>query len=312
VNSVPTHAVVICTRNRPADVERVLKSLSEQRSDERFEVLVVDASDAEKAEAVRRATDVTKGLEVRYVPYEDAPSLARQRNYGVGKLSNDVRIVHFLDDDVTLEPGYLEVLRQTLARQPGIGGIGGLVLDERTHEVTGWSKRIASLIFLLEPLRPGKVLPSGGLIGPQSAPLTEPTKVQFLGGCASYRRELIARFRFDERLEGYSMDEDLDFSYRVGRSADLVVHPEARLHHRLSQEARHSVRESRRDLLVHRYWFVEKNLRHPLRKPAFWWKILGSYLMASLSKNPEAREAKRGIEEGARMAWTRTHPLLRR
>jgi len=311
VSTVPTHAVVICTRNRPADVETLLGSLSAQKS-EPFVVLVVDASDPDEAREVRFATERSTDIEVTYVPYQKSPSLARQRNFGVGQLPSDVEIVHFLDDDVTLEPGYLEVLRELLHRERSIGGAGGLVLDERWNEVPKWSKRVAALLFLLEPLRPGTVLPYGGLIGPQSVDLTEPTRVQFLGGCASYRRELISRFRFDERLEGYSMDEDLDFSYRVGRSTELVVHPEAKLHHRVSPVARHSIRESRRDLLVHRYWFVEKNLKHPLRKPAFWWKIFGSYLMASLSKNPDAREAKMGIEEGARMAWTRTHPLLRR
>jgi GT2 family glycosyltransferase len=306
----PRHAVVICTRNRPGDVEHVLNSLAEHGSSRSFLSVVVDASDPDVAERVEQAVQSPNGLQTMYLRYDRSPSLARQRNAGVDALPNEIEFVHFLDDDVTLEPDYIDVLAEILETESEVGGVGGLVLDSNTGtEISIW-KRIASRIFLLESSRPGKVLASGGLRGAQSVSLGEPLAVECLGGCASYRRALVEQMRFDDRLEGYSMDEDLDFSYRVGKVAKLIVEPRARLIHHLSSSARHSVRESRRDLLVHRYWFIEKNVDRPFKKVAFWWKIFGSFLMASLSRNPDALEAKKGLIDGIRIVRTRAHPLL--
>ncbi|HUF10020.1 MAG TPA: glycosyltransferase [Rhodothermales bacterium] len=304
------HAVIVCTRNRPDEVRHLMESLQGQSCTQPFEVVVVDASDDAVTPDVRAAADSALGLTVKYVRYPDTPSLARQRNFGVEQLAESTKFVHFLDDDVTLEPGYLETLADVLEQHPDIGGIGGSVLDARKSRTRNRVRDLVLRFFLVESSTPGKVLSSGGLTSAQSVPLDSRLQVECLGGCATYRRELVAGLRFDDSLEGYSMDEDLDFSYRVGRMARLVVEPAAKLIHHISPTERHSVRESRSDLIVHRYWFVEKNISHPLKKPAFWWRILGSFLMTSLSRNPDAAEARRGIVDGVSIVLKRSHPLL--
>lgn len=305
------HAVVICTRNRPDDVRRLMESLSRQDCSSEFLVAVIDASDPGQARRVREAVESWPGLETRYVAYPHAPSLARQRNFGADLLPSSVQVVHFMDDDVTLEPGYLEVLTSILDNEPATGGAGGRVILPAAPRPRSGLRRLVARFFLLESATPGKVLASGGVTGAQSMPLAGRVEVQCLAGCsASYRRDLVVRLRFDDRLEGYSMDEDFDFSYRVGRIARLFVEPSARLIHHVSPTNRHSIRASRRDLVVYRYWFIEKNIKHPLKKPAFWWKVFGSFLMTTLSRNPDAREARKGIVDGVSIVLRRAHPLL--
>jgi GT2 family glycosyltransferase len=118
--------------------------------------------------------------------------------------------------------------------------------------------------------------------------------------------------RFDPEVEGRSPRlEDLDFSYRVGRIWKLLAEPRAQLIHRTSRANRRNVADFAAEAVPRRYWFVEKNIRHPLRKPAFWWAMLGRMLALLASPNPEKEEVLRGHLRGLRDVWRRHHPLSR-
>ena len=128
----------------------------------------------------------------------------------------------------------------------------------------------------------------------------------------SYRLQDFIAERFDSRLEGHSLDEDLDLSYRIGRKGRLMVIPSAVVYHHESERARASPRDYAHDRLVHRYWFLEKNVQHPLRKVAFWWSTIGRILAARLSSDETSDEELAGLLAGARTVWKRAHPLLTR
>ena len=282
----PLYAVILCTRNRPDDLARTLASIARQEGATSRTVLVVDASDADvrarNAEAARRTG-------ARHVAYPGRPSLARQRNFGLDSLPEAVTIVHFLDDDVELQPDYFQRLNAAFA-DPWVGGAGGRMLEPDGTAAGRPADSVTQRLFLLGSREPGRVLLSGAATPLQSLALARRTRGEWLVGCSCvYRRALLERHRFDERLEGYSLDEDLDLSYRIGREAALVVEPGAVLVHHRSFSNRTSVRRAAHDAVVHRYWFLEKNLRQPLRKPAFWWSVLGRVLAAATSHHPGAR-----------------------
>ena len=304
--TAPRQAVVICTRNRPADLRRTLDSIKEQHG--AVLVVVVDASDAEPAAQNRRRT--TRLAHSTYLAYPEAPSSARQRNFGVDHLPPSVEVVHFVDDDVTLRPGYFQHLTRALDTHPGLGGVGGILVEGGRVP-----KRFpaAGLFFLLHSTRPGRVLPSGYTTpAPSSRTQGTLSPVQWLSGCASsYRRAVFEDARFDPALSGYAMLEDLDFSYRVGQTWNLAAVPAARLVHRASPKNRHGPMRFARTSAIHRYWFIEKNLRSPLRKPAFWWSMVGRLLAVLTSDDKRKWAALRGLRQGIRTIWQRDHPLLR-
>ena len=93
-----TVTVVICTRNRPALLEKCLAAVSrlEPAPDD---VLVIDNSVGDK-ETERAARDYS----ARYV-VEPIPGLSRARNRGLTECSTD--IVAFLDDDAIPATGWL-------------------------------------------------------------------------------------------------------------------------------------------------------------------------------------------------------------
>ncbi|WP_456427416.1 glycosyltransferase family 2 protein [Rhodocaloribacter sp.] len=307
-SSAPAYAVIVCTRNRPEDLTRALASIAAEAGPEML-VMVVDASDpAARTQNAARAETFT-AAPLRYLPFPGAPSLARQRNFALDHLPPSVAIVHFLDDDVTLAPGYFHVLNAWFDH-PSVGGAGGRVIEPGPPR----PRRRMPLrrLFLLDHPAPGRVLPSGVTTPAQTLPLPTPRPVQWLSGCScAYRRTLLDVHRFDDRLEGYALDEDLDLSFRLGREARLVVDPRAMLFHHVSPVGRDALERRAHDALVHRYWFLEKNLRSPLRKPAFWWSVFGKLLVAGLSSHPDARDALRGRLRAVRTLLRREHYLLR-
>lgn len=310
----PAHAVIICTRNRPADLRRTLGSIA-ALGDEAAAllVLVVDASDAAAAAKNRRTAARASGLALRRVPYPGPPSLTRQRNFGLDQLPASVEIVHFVDDDVTVLPGYFTRLAAYLDGHPGVGGVGGC-LCEPDRPAVATRGRLLRRFFFLDGEPPGRVLPSGIALPAQVNSACGPAvrTVAWLSGCSStYRRTLLDTHRFDPALSGYALFEDLDLSYRIGQVTGLAVVPGARLVHHRSAQNRHRAGRYAYSAVVHRYWFVQKNLSHPLRRAAFWWAMLGQALARFFSRHPARRASLRGHLRGIRTVLRRGHPLLR-
>lgn len=111
-------SVVVCTRDRPAELARCLASLSrlEASADD---VVVVD--NAPRDDAARQAVAATP---FRYVR-EERPGLDRARNRGIAEARHDV--IAFTDDDVEVEPGWLGALKAAFA-DPRVAGVTGRVL----------------------------------------------------------------------------------------------------------------------------------------------------------------------------------------
>jgi GT2 family glycosyltransferase len=210
----------------------------------------------------------------------DRPGLSRQRNHAVAFCrSLGVGVVHFIDDDTEILPGYLDALERRLDREPDLLGVGGRLQSARN--VTDRSRHLRSW-FLLSG-KPLCVLPSGIGHGEHPAYPTE-GRVQWLSGYGmSYRMEAFERNLFDERLgaglAGYGLGEDLDFGFRVSRLGGLVVEPAAQCLHHVAPSNRSNPHQRGRDRTVHRYVWVRENRRYGMKLPAFWWSVLGELLL---------------------------------
>lgn len=309
----PSEAVVICTRNRPNELEQTLQSVAAQSGVEKRLVFVVDGSDSAIQSQNRELVNQFEIKAWTHFPYNKQPSSARQRNYGITSLPSCVKIVHFIDDDVTVQPGYFNSLSKVLYTHPNVGGVGGVLQEPGCDASSGVGTYIQSL-FLLSHSEPGRVLPSGCTTTAQRSTPNGESKLretEWLNGCSTYRRTLLDRHRFDEGLTGYSMLEDLDLSYRISRHTRLVVQPQARLLHRRSPCNRLPTKRYSYTLAVHRFWFVEKNLDTLPCRLAFWWSMLGKLIILLVTFHPDRDAALRGFLRGLRATWVRDHELLR-
>jgi glycosyltransferase involved in cell wall biosynthesis len=116
----PSGTVVVCTRNRPDQLGRCLRSLASMRPRDHLEVLVVDNGDRDEA-----VQSLVEQHGFRWV-HEPVPGLNRARNRGLLEASGDV--VLFADDDVAVLPRWADRLLDCFARDPLVGAAAGLVL----------------------------------------------------------------------------------------------------------------------------------------------------------------------------------------
>jgi GT2 family glycosyltransferase len=115
-------SVVVCTHNRPGDLERCLEALAALR--EQPEVIVVDsASSPSCRELVERYEHRLPAL--TYV-YEAEPGLSRARNVGLSRAGGE--IVAFVDDDAAPRPDWSAEIVAPFVDDPRIGCVGGACL----------------------------------------------------------------------------------------------------------------------------------------------------------------------------------------
>lgn len=122
-NRVASAAVILSTAGRDEQLGRCLHSLLAQRR-AALEVIVVD-NRPNTGEASRTVNMVAAGdPRVRYVP-EHRVGLSVARNRGVSE--TDAELVAFTDDDVVVDPGWLDWLLAPFG-EPGVTATSGMVL----------------------------------------------------------------------------------------------------------------------------------------------------------------------------------------
>lgn len=268
--------VVMCTRSRPDDLKMSLTAV--WRDHPAMPVIVVDAStDLTSAEICRKFAQ--RNYQVRYFIAE-RPGLTRQRNQAIAYCTGEgFEVIHFLDDDTEVLPGYFDGIEGRFISDPDIDGVGGVIDNLR-----GDSRRfqIVKRMFGLWAPRPGIVLRSGrNLIG-QDGAADKWVSVDWLIGCSmSFRTQVFAEQTFDERLGGRSLGEDFDFGFRVSRTRQLGVEPNAHCLHHLSVVNRQDAEEVAREEMSVNYCWVHEQRESGMSVGWFWWATLGDVLLHS-------------------------------
>jgi glycosyltransferase involved in cell wall biosynthesis len=108
-------SVIVCTRNRTAQLAGCLKTLLELDYP-RYEIIIID--NAPPNDDTRQ---LTANLPVRYIR-EDLPGLDRARNKGIEAASFD--IVAFTDDDVLVDRYWLQAIAKTFSNGEVMGASG--------------------------------------------------------------------------------------------------------------------------------------------------------------------------------------------
>ncbi len=280
-------SVVIATLGRAEPLQRALAALA-VCSPAPDEVVVVDGDPQAGAATVVAAAPETP-YPVRHVR---APrGLTRQRNVGLREADGDV--VLFLDDDARPEPDLLDLLRQAYADEAVVGATGR-VFEPASNAVGGKSSPVRAL------------LPGGGREGGftrfgyprRLRDETLDRDVEFMAGCfMSARLGLAREVGFDERLTGYGLAEDEDFSCRLARRGRVRYLGGAVVHHDNRGFGGRDRRAFGRQVVANRSYLFRKNFAQtPVARAQFWLLllVLGGHRLL----NRDAAGA-RGLLEGA-------------
>jgi glycosyltransferase involved in cell wall biosynthesis len=257
MSAAPTTAsIVICTLNRPDDIQRCVSAIVQQ-SRKPKQLIVVDAGELGDVEQRLRACCVAADIEFVYC--KDHPSTTKQRNRGAEFVTGD--IVFFLDDDSELDADYVATILNIYDEDAAktIGGATGVLSpnQQATRGIWRWYTRF----FLLPEVR----IDTGSRLKASNFPvystfLAEARETEIMPSKAvSFRTDVFRDFMFDVDLAGYVMAEDIDLSYRISRHYRLLVVPDAMFRHSYSPVSRNSTREHEKRRVLFTQYFFQKN-----------------------------------------------------
>ena len=243
-------SLIICTYMRPDPLLKLLRSVTEQTLYP-DEILIIDGSTDERTKNAI-ASHNFPSLRYYKVP-ENERGLTRQRNYGIERVSDDIEVVCFLDDDTVLKPEYFKNLLDTYMQYPKALGVGGYIVNEvawnKTHEnetmddsyfvYDGWARKDGSRYVLRKKLGldsdkapacfPGFAHGRSVSFLPPSGKTYEVE--QLMGGVSSFRKKVLDDHKFSIYFDGYGLYEDADYTLRISNIGKLYVNTTAQLFH---------------------------------------------------------------------------------
>ena len=192
-------AICIATRNRAAELERLLESLASLEIPRGVDasVLIVENADPHDGAPPACALPCTRVFEPRVgIPYA--------RNHAIGEAARQADFIAFLDDDETVDPRWLQAALAAIDAT-GAAIATGPALPRFPHDAPAWAARSGAY----EPVRYTQHAPR---------PFAYTNNVIF--------RSAIARGegapRLDESLE-FTGGSDKEFFARLARQGHLIV-----------------------------------------------------------------------------------------
>jgi len=275
-------SIVIPTRNREKELTNLLKSLN-HTSTGIDEIIIVDSSD-------KKSQNLNFNNDFKIVYHHTSTrSAAIQRNIGISLINANTEFIAFLDDDVLVGIDYFKELIDTLIKYDAIG-VSGIAVNSKELNTRSTNKlsTLYRRIFLLGSRKEGIILNSGVNI-PVTNCVNQNYIVQakWLIGCAMWDFQRIKDLRFDSRLFGQSLGEDVLFSLKASRLGSLFVNLNTHLEHTESDAGRPNQFEFYRMWVRNRY-FIVCELVEKKYHIDFHWCNLGKsiILFASIIKNP--------------------------
>ena len=246
-------SLVVATKDRPGDLERLLESLRLQEAPP-AEIVVVDASSEPAEPGVARFPELT----IRYLKHWP-PSASAQRNAGILACDPASTLIGFADDDTTFEPNaFARMLHFWSAAPPDVlGAAFNMRNSPRRHGTFLKHSRLAERLGLYSR-ETGSVSLSGWQT--VTGEISSTKFVDWLpSGAVLFRRKVFQLKMFDETFESYSYLEDLDLSYSLSRMGRLAIVADAGFFHFPSTEGRVSMRQFGRVEVRNRLHFVRKH-----------------------------------------------------
>jgi len=294
--------VAVPTLNRPGDMAAFMPTLAAQtRLPDEF--IVVDSGDPSDLEEKMHQVLGATGMDLVYKRSEKG--LCTQRNVSLDCYTGD--IMFFFDDDVELEPDYIEHILTCFEMpfDPPVGCVQGTLIDPPA-EIDGWKAKVYRAFGLTHwtTEEDAELYVSGGVRF-----CTAPTKVievPVAQGCRmAFRKEVFEKERFVQYLPGYNQNEDVDMTFRVSREWTILQTPHAKLLHKESPVSRINYPAQLGQIIyAHWYFFTRNRDKRPTEVVRYAWTSSGLLALA-LGRAVRQRqpEVLQGLKDGYGRCW---------
>ena len=297
-------SVIVPTLNRNKEIFFFVNTLKRQTMPV-HELIVVDAGEPSDLQSQLQLSLQDTDINLQYATSEAGTSL--QRNIAIDICKGD--ILFFFDDDILLEPDYIEQTMKCfkLEYSPPVGGVLGTFTSSYK---TSKAKKLYSKIFRITHSIEGnqaKLMATGAvqwLIRPDDIVRVPVCS----GGRVAYRKECFDHERWATFLPGYTMSEDVEISFRLSQKWTLLQNPEALLYHDKSDIGRNSQGDRFARLIYSRFYFFHNHrAKTPQNIFAFsWWNIgilglVGAHQIRSKKSDPI--DLLKGIRKGYQLCW---------
>jgi len=310
-----TISIIIPTRNRHSSLIRTLHSLDKQIHPIQ-EIIIVDSSDQSLDFSMLDGMRC-KNL-IRYIHSE--PSVCVQRNIGIKEAKSD--FIFLCDDDIEVEPEYVDNLANFIDNNKDVGAVTGSFLQKEvdgswkaTYDVNRFFSLLFVFIFQLSvwgridqfktnfitlPIcklmwkyyrrRGNRYTLAGWPLITQIDDVYR-TKVYTLGGCIVNRNWLL-QSPYDEVLDPNGLGDNFGVTVDFPQEQGIYVLRDQNIYHHRSPENRlkASVSYMRRVLALH-YFLNQKKQFGLSHRLWFIWSLLGNLSLQIILGNVEMKRA---------------------
>lgn len=261
---------VIPTKNRPNDLIKAVTSILAQiRLPD--ELIIVDQSSGNDSRHMIESFVADHGVgKLIYIHDASIAGLVEAKRVASERATGD--IICFLEDDVVLEPFFIEQILFGFEIQKDMIGCCGIVTNP-PHQIRAYE--FLFHLFHRGIFRDIRV----GLYGRFNGSLNNLIATDKLsGGLSAWRREVFAVVSFDV-VNGFHMYEDIDFSTRVAKhfGPRLYINPNARLEHHCSPANREVLGARLQCKLTECIVYYKKRRNWPGAILALSWLLVGMF-----------------------------------
>jgi GT2 family glycosyltransferase len=301
-------SIIIPTKNRPKDLKLTVETLLAQTVlPDQLVIVDQSAGDESQREIFSLFTGTPDGTRDRVrLNYVYNPSItggAQARNHAMQIA--DCAVWLFLDDDVCLEPDFIQELLATYRRFPTAAGVSGIVTNYSfpPRAALAWRN-----LFVRGPFHDDRqpvYWNASHLRASDPVPVS-----RFGGGLMSFRADAVRGIQFDENLSGVSDGEDVDFCAHLKPRSFLLITPKARLVHNQSPTGRSQKHWTSREAKSNHYLYYRNWRSGVLNRLCFCWLNLGYGVVAAFASLRRGslepwRDLLEGMREGRRVSQQR-------
>lgn len=216
---------LIPTKDRPELLRSMIKTIGAMTM-RPGQIIVVDGADSAKA-----VCEEFPELPIDYYTCRP-PGQVRQRNLGIEKVRDTIKLVGSFDDDLEVDEKALEAFLQFYNNsEKEYGGVSFNITNRR-----GYRFNFFKYIFQMSGTRPGQLLPSG--YNTNICDLRENIDSDWiLGGATLWQHQILRDIKRPDWYGNYAYGEDVEYSILVARNYPLAVCADAKVKDMLGSSA---------------------------------------------------------------------------